>query len=167
MKIKNWYKLLPLLSLLLVFAKAEAHPYHVSVAEMRYNAKTQALEISLKLFTDDLEKTLSEMAGKPVAINQSPEVKKLIETYLGKTFRIENNVWQARLPRFLGYEAEADAQWIHFEVSLKNENLTKIKIRNQVLLEIFPDQINMVNLEINGKKRTLIFKEGEVLKQLL
>lgn len=153
--------------LLAAFFKASAHPYHLSVAEIKYNAKTQNLEVALKLFTDDLEKTLSEMAGKPVQVTQNAAVQKQIETYLQKNFRVELPQNQVANQRFIGFEKQDDAHWFYLETPVKASQLPTAKLRNQVLVTTFPDQNNLTNLEINGQKRTLIFKEGEVLKPLL
>ena len=167
MKLKNWYKLLLVFGLVLAFFKAEAHPYHVSIAEIKYNAKTQKLEVALKLYTDDLEKTLSEMAVKPVLVNQSPEVQKQLEVYLNNNFRVELPQNQGLAQKFIGFEKQGDAHWLYLEIPLKQNQLEQARLRNQVLIKTFPDQTNMTNLEINGKKRTIIFKEGEVLQTLL
>jgi len=167
MKLKFWQSLVLLVCLLLPFQKANAHPYHVSIAEVKYNAKAQSLEISLKLFTDDLEKTLSEMAGKPVLVTSDAAVQKLLETYFQKNFRVELPQNQVAVPRMFGFEKQDDAHWFYLDIPVKASQLSAAKLRNQVLIETFPDQTNLTNLEINGKKRTLIFKESEVLKPLL
>ena len=36
------------------------HPFYVSVTEMNYNAKTKSIEISCKLFAEDLENVLKQ-----------------------------------------------------------------------------------------------------------
>jgi hypothetical protein len=168
MKLKTWYTFLLFFSILATASmKAEAHPYHVSIAEVKYNAKAQSLEIALKIFTDDLEKTLSEKAGKPVIITSDAAVVKMLEAYFQKHFQVELPQNQVILPRSFGYQKEDDAHWFFLAIPLKAGQLEAAKLRNQVLLETFSDQINLTNLEINGKKRTLIFKEGELLKPLL
>ena len=40
-------------------ASSLTHAFHTSITEMRYNPKAKTFEISLRVFTDDLEKTLS------------------------------------------------------------------------------------------------------------
>ena len=168
MKLKIWRNILLLFCILLTAPfNAAAHPYHVSIAEVKYNPKNQNLEIALKLFTDDLEKTLSEKAGKPVVITSDAAVVKMLEAYFQKHFQVQLPQNQVILPRSFGYQKEDDAHWFFLAIPLKAGQLEAAKLRNQVLLETFSDQINLTNLEINGKKRTLIFKEGEVLKPLL
>ena len=168
MKLKTWRNILLLFSILLTAPfNAAAHPYHVSIAEVKYNAKAQSLEIALKIFTDDLEKTLSEKAGKPVVLTSDGAVVKMLEAYFQKNFQVTLPQNQVALSRSFGFEKEDDAHWFYLDIPLKADQLKDARLRNQVLLETFSDQINLTNLEINGKKRTLIFKEGEVLKPFL
>ena len=167
LKLQNWYKLLLVFGFWLAFFKAEAHPYHVSIAEVKYNAKNQSLEIALKLFTDDLEKTLSEYAGKPVQVTSEGYVVKLLESYFQKNFLLELPQNIVVLPRSYGFEKQDDAHWFYLNIPIKAYQLATAKLRNQVLVATFPDQVNMTNLEINSKKRTLVFKEGELVKPLL
>ncbi|MBK0401982.1 hypothetical protein I5M27_03235 [Adhaeribacter sp. BT258] len=167
MKLKIWRNILLLVCLLAIFQKAEAHPYHVSIAEVKYNAKTQSLEIALKIFTDDLEKTLSDLVRKPVLLTSDAAVQKLLETYFQKNFNVALSHNQVEVPRLLGFEKQDDAHWFYLDIPVKASQLVTAKLRNQVLIQTFPDQTNLTNLEINGQKRTLIFKEGEVLKPLL
>lgn len=168
MNFLNWRAGLLLLGLILtVSVSSGAHPYHVSVAEVKYNPKTQSLEIAVKLFTDDLEKTLSDLAAKPVTLTPSADLNKRLETYFQKHFRIELAQNKAAAPRFLGFEKQDDAHWFYLAIPVKPGELKNAQLRNQVLVEAFPDQTNLTNLEINGQKKTLIFKEGDLLKPLL
>ena len=167
MKRKIWSIFFLTLCFFSAFLNAEAHPYHVSIAEIKYNAKAQSLEISLKLYTDDLEKTLSALAGKPVEITSDAAVQKLLETYFKKTFQVELPQNQIAAMRFFGFEKQDDAHWFYLDIPVKASQLSVARLRNQVLVETFPDQTNLTNLEINGRKRTLIFKEGDLLQPLL
>ena len=90
-----------------------------------------------------------------------------LESYFQKNFIVELPQNQVAVPRMFGYEKQDDAHWFYLDIPVKANHLSGAKLRNQVLVTSFPDQVNMTNLEINGKKRTLIFKEGEVLKPLL
>ena len=55
-----------LLSILLVFfaVSVKAHPFYVSIATLHYNQESRALEITLKVFTDDLEASIKNLTKK-------------------------------------------------------------------------------------------------------
>jgi hypothetical protein len=160
------FYILLVLVMLGTFSKAEAHPYHVSIAEVKFNPKTQALEIAIKVFTDDLEQTLSDAAKKTVNLQQSPEVKSQLAAYLKITLQVENNVKQVLPQKFLGFETEDDAQWLYLEIPVKPEQLKQLTFRNKVLFETFEDQINLMNITLNGQKKTLLFKQNDFVHAL-
>jgi hypothetical protein len=155
-----------LIGAFLVSFCAQAHPYHTSIGEMHYNPKSQSLEISLKVFTDDLEKSLSETVKKPVILSQKAEIKNQIAILLKNSFAIEQ-AGKALPQQFIGLEAEKDTYWLYLEVKVKPELLSELKIRNQLLMETFPDQMNILNLEIKGQKKTLLFRAEDYRKSLL
>jgi hypothetical protein len=143
-----------------------AHPYHTSLAEVRYNSKNQTLEIALKVFADDLEKTLSETAKKPVTINQTPAVQAMVAAYLKKMLAAELGNKQALPLKYLGSEPENNTHWLYLEIPIKPGNLKSFTLRNELLLATFPDQVNIMNLDINGQKKTLLFRQDDFRKQL-
>jgi hypothetical protein len=158
------------LGFLLVFATifaAEAHPYHTSIAEIRYNAKLQTLEIAVKVFADDLEKTLSNAAKKPVIVAQTPVVQAQIAAYLKKVLALEISGKESLPLKYVGSEAEKDTYWLYAEVPVKPAQLKQIQLRHQLFLDTFEDQMNIVNLEINDQKRTLLFKKDDYRKPLM
>ena len=51
-------------SLFLLTSFKPKHDYHVSVTQMQYNASARSFEVSIRIFTDDLEKALSQSHSK-------------------------------------------------------------------------------------------------------
>src|SRR5436190_19434900 len=143
----SWRKFLcGFVILLAAVFSVEAHPYHTSIADIRYNAKSQTLEIALKVFANDLEKTLSDAAKKPVTLNQTPAVQAQIAAYLKKVVAVELNPKQVLPLKYIGSEPETDTYWLYAEIPLKSNQLSQVNFRNQVLLETYDDQMNIVNL---------------------
>ena len=66
------------------------HPYHVSMAEINWNPKSQKFEIALCLWPADLEKALAQQTGRPIDLAKEPDVDKLMETYISKRFIIHS-----------------------------------------------------------------------------
>ena len=104
---------------ILTFLLALLHPYYVSVTEIKHNAKSQSLEVSCRLFSDDLEVALNKMAqGKvdilnPKNTNQNNE---LIARYVPQHLKITVN-GKPLVLKFIGYEQESEATWCYFEVA--------------------------------------------------
>ena len=62
------------------------HPYHVSLAEVNWNPKSQKFEVALCLWPADLEKALAQQTGRPIDLAKEPDVDRLIEAYVAKRF---------------------------------------------------------------------------------
>ncbi len=139
------------------------HAYHTSILELRLNPQKQQVELALKVFTDDFTRALSQ--GRPKAVDlQQPSALPLAELYLHQHLKLSIPAAprQPRLPldvQFMGLQAEKDAYWLYAKVPLPRP--TKEIILNQgMLLELFSDQMNIVNAEGNGKKISALLRNG-------
>ena len=148
-----------ILSILIVLFSA--HEFHLSLTEIRHNSESRSIEVSIKLFTDDLLVAL-EQAGAPKmelgTENEPPEANELIESYLKAHFKLMVNGKPTEFT-YLGKEAELDATWCFVEVK-DVKKVQTIEVQNTLLLEAFDDQTNMVNLNINGRKKSGLARKG-------
>ncbi|MFC5625448.1 DUF6702 family protein [Algoriphagus winogradskyi] len=121
------------------------HPFHISLTEIRWNAETEHIEISQKIFWDDLEIGLGDFHKESIDFlnpSNKDKLNKQIESYLKE----KNMIWIAdkTVPlNFIGYEVEEDAAWFYLE-SEKVKNPTSVKVKNSLLVDIFPDQKNVI-----------------------
>src|SRR5579872_5301982 len=95
------------------------HPLYMSVTEINHNAKDKLLEISCKVFTNDLEAALEKMAGTRVDLSAAAGKAagdKLIDAYVEKHLRLRVNGKPVAL-HFVGSEKEMDGTWSYFQVN--------------------------------------------------
>lgn len=152
---------------LLIFRTAAitspAHPLHISVTEIEYNEKNKSFEIMMRIFTDDLEEGVRrQQKDMRLNIMQPPAGKttdQLIEAYLAAHFRlsVDNKVRKAD---YLGHELEADAVICYIEVT-GIKSWKTIEIKNNILMEVYDDQSNIVNVTVNDKVKSLRLTESE------
>ncbi len=137
------------------------HPFHVSVCEMEYNSSTKSLEITYRMFLDDLESTLVEKYDTDLDITkpgQKGKVDKLVEEYLHSKFKFWANGAQVEFD-YLGSEIEGYALWCFIEI-IDLDNLETLAIDNKVMQELFDDQINLVHFNKEDQVRSLkLFKD--------
>lgn len=132
------------------------HPFHVSVCDLYFNQASQSLEITHRIFLDDLENALKEVHGRKInilKIAEEPEYETLVAAYLEEhfTIHIDGKTYD---PEYLGYEVQDDAMWCYQEVS-GVANLTEVTVRNTILMELFDDQTNIVHVKKGQKTRSL------------
>ncbi|MBS1636962.1 MAG: hypothetical protein JST26_13675 [Bacteroidetes bacterium] len=131
------------------------HPYYLGVTEIKYNSKTSVMELSMKLFTGDLEDALRKTTGKPVDLlnpKDKAEMYALLRDYIKKRFtlKINGNISDIHL---LGYEKEEDAVWIYMQTSKVKKPKT-VDIDNSLLFDYLPQQIQIVHVTVGDSKQS-------------
>ncbi|WP_229252951.1 DUF6702 family protein [Dyadobacter helix] len=145
----------------LLTASIPAHEYHVSVTHMQYNPAEKLIEVSIRIFTDDLERALSENNGKRrFVIGNNDQNNSFIESYIRKNFVFFDSGKKNVPVHFLGKEQEEDATWIYMEIPY-SASLTACSLQNSTLMDTFADQVNMTNVKYGNEKRTYLFKKGQ------
>ena len=82
-----------------------AHKHYISLYNIDYNPKTKGIEISVKVFIDDLEEAIGKRE------NESKKIS--IKKYMQKHFNIRVNDKKKDM-NFLGFETELDSYWLFF-----------------------------------------------------
>lgn len=163
MKLKNY-----ILVLFMLFAglTAQAHDYHASITDVKYNPRSQSLEVALRVFTDDLENALSLRNKSKVAYSKSDKVKQYLADYLNASVSFELEKGKPLKQRFIGSEEETDVVWIYFEVPVNSASLSHLYVKNAVFTELFNDQMNVVNINYKGKTNSVLLQKHDVGKKL-
>jgi hypothetical protein len=151
---------------LLLFSAAPRHDYHVSVTQMQYNPALKSFEISIRLFTDDLEKGLSQSNNNQrISIKNGDKNDAIIEDYIRKSFVLTDTQKKPAGIHYIGKEQEEDATWVYLEVPIQGA-WTGYKLQNSTLMEVFDDQVNMTNIKSASEKKTFLFKKGQIVHTL-
>ncbi len=142
------------------------HEYHVSVTQMQYNSTAKTLEVSIRIFTDDLELALSQTYNmRRFVIKNNDQNNSFVENYIKKHFVLRDAKENLAKIIYLGKEEEADATWIYLEIPF-TQPVEGSKLTNKILVDVFMDQVNMTNLKLNSQKKTYLFKKGQTTLQL-
>ncbi len=133
------------------------HPFYISLTEIKYNPGQAGLEISQKIFWDDLEVELSEYYGGKINFlkpKDKDNLDKILQQYLLQKNEISVNGKKVKL-EYLGYEIEEDAAWFYLEAR-QIPRPQKVEIRNSILHNHFAGQQNIVNFYLNKNPKSLI-----------
>ena len=149
-----------LLLLPLTGAAPARHAYHATITELRYNAARKQLELSVKVFTDDFEKALSQ--GQPSTVSLTPPGPRalaLATAYLQRTLQVSTPGGAPLQLQVLGLQAEKDGHWLYCKVPLPGP-VPGVKLRQAMMLDVFGDEVNIVNIESGTKKQSVLFRAG-------
>ena len=140
------------------------HPFHVSVCDMEYNKEVKALQISQRIFMDDLATGLQAFHKMDYIDTYKPKdpqkLDSLINEYIQAKIFITIDGKKAKLD-YIGSELEGDARWCYIEA--KNINaISQLDISNVVLFESFPEQENIVHIKANDKLKSYKLNKKEI-----
>lgn len=161
---------LSLLYSISLFLGLQIHAYYVSVSEIYHNSKTLSLEITMKIFIDDLELAIQE-DGKPDFVmpeeDSEPGTSSAIAEYLEDKFIIDINGEKAS-QRFVGYEFEDDAVLCYIEI-VNVLSIDEIRVFNSIISEVYETQVNLTHFQYRGQlksiKTTKTEPDGKIISQ--
>jgi len=132
------------------------HEFHLSKCEIDYNTGENALQISMHIFIDDLETALAREGKEKLYICTEKEAEKAemyLVDYLTRHFQLQVN-GQPVTYNFIGKEVSEDLQavWCYLEVESVNQ-INRLSVINNILMETFDDQKNIVSIKGPNKKQ--------------
>ena len=133
-----------------------AHPFFVSMTELIYNQKEKSLEISVRIFTDDLEKELANDCHCKVDLIQKEkhgEMEPILQKYLNKSLKISPNGKPSTF-RFVGFEKEEESIWSYLEINNINE-INTLQVENKMLHNTQKKQSNLIRLKNKDFDKTV------------
>ncbi len=158
-------KFLSIFLVLLAFPLISAvptHKFYVSITKIEYVKEKNSLQIITKIFIDDIEVALRERFGQDISLATSKETETAdndLKQYILQNLKIKVNGKNTQL-RYLGKEYETDMVVAYLEVE-PITSLKTIAIENKILMEIFPEQQNIIHLKTANNRKSLILDPEE------
>ena len=136
------------------------HPFHVGVAEIIYNQDNKVLQISQRMFADDLERGIRSAYHNKFDIMAASEAERdsMVLAYLKDHFQVKQQ--DKGIPiRYLGSEIEEEGLWAYFEIPVDIDEA--IMVRNTILLDVFKDQQNLVHVTIGDETLSYLYNSSK------
>ena len=154
---KNKLKIGLLVFCLIVCSSFELHKFYVSVTQIDYVPNKKRIEITSRIFIDDLEKALTKKYQKKPNItssNELPEAEEWIKTYIKEKIKVSINK-KPQVIEYLAKEVEGDVLIIYTKIAI-SKKINTFEIYNSLLTETFQDQQNIVHTNINSNKKSFL-----------
>ena len=130
------------------------HPFYVSVIEIQHNESAATAEISVRIFTEDLEETLRKQSNTPIDLvypKNKTLMDKQVSTYIRQKLHLTINGKPCEL-QYIGYEIQKESIWCYFEIP----NITQLKTLEadcNLLYEFVNVQTNIFHVKKNSKRK--------------
>lgn len=132
------------------------HPFYISVTEINHNASDKTIEVSCKIFTDDLEGALKKSLQATVDLSNAAQHEKagvLVNQYVQQHLKLMANGKAVPL-KFVGYEKEAESVYCYFEGN-DVPVLKKLDISTSILQDFTKEQINIIHATAGGHRQSI------------
>ncbi len=146
-----------ILLVLPLIMSTSAHKFYVSTTNVEYVEDKQVIQIITKIFTDDLEDALQKRYLAQLSLDSEKENETAImylKKYIKQKLKITVNGEPVEYT-YLGKEYDIDIAKIYLEIE-NVSNLQSIEIDNTVLIDMFPEQQNIIHLKTPSLKRSFI-----------
>lgn len=133
------------------------HPLYVSVTEIEHDTESKALEVTMRIFIDDLELSIrNKTRNASLDITKPGEgfnTDDLVREYINDHFKIKVNGKVVEY-EYLGHEIELPVIYVYAQAS----NIKKVKdisIFNNMIMDTYDTQTNLVHVEVANKTKSL------------
>ena len=140
----------------------KAHPFYVSICQVDFNKTNQSLEISIKVFADDLLFGLKNVGVSKIYLGEekeNPNADQYIFDYIKSSLKFKINDTPKEYS-FIGKEMEADVVWIYMEITNISE-LKKIEVDCKFLTEVLESQSNIIQFNNNDGIKSLLLNKSK------
>lgn len=139
------------------------HKFYVSIYQINYAPEKKMLQITSRIFNDDLNTVLYKQYGKKTFLgepNETPEDVILMKKYILEHLSIKVNGQQKTI-NYLSKELESNVLICYYNI----KEISKIKtleIQNTVLFDLNSEQQNIIQTNFNGKKQSLLLTSDNI-----
>lgn len=125
------------------------------MTELIFNEKDKQLEVSVRIFTDDLEKGISAQCQCKIdfaQVKDSIRTTRLLNEYLNSVVKIKVNQ-RPILLKMVGFEKEEESIWTYLQAP-QIEPIRLLEIKNKILFETQKKQVNLVHFKAGNFDKT-------------
>ncbi len=146
------------------------HPVHVSVTNINVDVNNKKIEYSVKLFQDDLSALIYHYYTINLTFDKENDLTEkqyqVINEYIAATLNIKVNNKSISDLNFQKKELNEGGIWLYYSGTWKDKEIKTIAIKNQLMIDFFFDQNNMVILGVNGKENGYMFNSSTTDKTI-
>ncbi|SDE46484.1 DUF6702 family protein [Riemerella columbipharyngis] len=153
---KKFLSIIGILTLLLTMSFT-VKDFFSSMTKVDYDESANTLKFTTKLNTDHVSKAINI---DPKTASFEAEVKK----YVNSKMSVSINGNSQNLV-FTGSQTQGGSVWINYEVR-NVTSISTIKIKNALLLDIYPKQLNVVNISYKGNQKNMTFTKGDEVSEV-
>ncbi len=153
------------LLLFMACGQAVAHQQKTAITTVLFNPRTENIEIMHRFNLHDAEHAVKALFKKTADILDDEETQTAFAEYVAKRFVLQNAKNSNLALNLVGFEAEGKHFWVYQETAQPPE-LQGLQVRHDALRDLWPSQVNTINVEGKGDLQTLTFSDNVELLEV-
>jgi hypothetical protein len=152
---------------ILSLSSFSAHKFYMAIYQINYAPQNKMLQITSRIFIDDLNKTLEKKYKKKLSLGSDKESSEeliLLKKYMAENFLLKVN-GQTKTMNFLSKELDDDVLICYWNVR-EISKINSIDITNSVLLDWNAEQQNITHVNVLGMKKSILFTSSSTRDML-
>lgn len=155
------------LTLFVLLTSFSMHRFYVGIYQINHDAKKKMIQITTRIFIDDLNTALEKKYHKKAYFGDNKESEEdvvLLKKYLSEKFQLKVN-GEKKAMNYLSKEIENNVLVCYLNI----KDISKIKtleVENSIITEVYDEQQNIIQTNFNGEKQNLLLT-SEVTKGML
>jgi hypothetical protein len=158
---KRGFKGAVFLLLFLGLTSMTVHRFYVAIYQIDFVPQKKRLEITTRIFMDDLNDAVTKAYKKSTNIGtekEKPEDITLLKKYLNDNFKLTVN-GKPKAYTYLSREVESNVVICYLSVK-EVAKVSSLQVDNSILTEVYSEQQNIIQFNNNGKKQNLLLSSS-------
>jgi len=141
-----------------------AHQQKEAYITLLFSKNTGKLEVAHRFLLHDAEHIFSQLfdlkqLGFSADLLNDTQSQAAFASYVETHFELASSTLENLPLSSVGYEVEGKYLWVYQETPIPNG--IELNIRHSALHELWPDQINHINVERDGKVRSIRLRKAD------
>ena len=156
---KPWLRAALFAVLLFSLPQAWAHQQKEAITRVLFNPRTNNIEVMHRFLLHDAEHAVKELRHGDSDILNSTDDQTFFSEYVYQHFVIADQGGKVLPLNPVGHEIEGRFFWVYAETTIP-DSIVSLTLSHDSLRDIWPEQVNLVNVERNGNVQSATFTGG-------
>jgi hypothetical protein len=145
--------------------EANAHPLHTTLVQLTFDERAHVLVGSIRVFAGDFAAAAAKHGGA-----RAPDDDRVTDSaafaYVSSTFRLTDAAGRPVVLQWCGSRRTNDLLWLCVRAA-STSSPRALELSDQMLCELFDDQINIVQAVSGEKHASSLFTKGDGAKSAM
>lgn len=152
---------------LLPLFSASTHKYYVSTTDMFFKPEQNQIQLVVRVFTDDFTAALSRFTSTEIKLDPDQLSENVISGHMSSYFQQHFQLKSPNEPAvfsFVGWAYKQNQTILYASFDALPE-MTQLEWSNTFLMDVFPDQKNIVTLSTSGAKKSFLHTKDRIFAE--